>query len=137
MKKIACSLVTALLMGLSVNTFAQKSMAIFNTATAQKIVDEKTVVVTFDLDNITDASAKQKFHTSFERAEGVRQVASTAQPGNKAAYTLTMYKRGHNAKLQDALVAAGIEELSVDGKVISSKELVRYVKEYKKANEKK
>ncbi len=127
MKKLICSLVITLIMGLSVNAFAQKAgiatMAYLNVKTSKKVVDEKTAVITFQLNNITDASIMEKYRKSFTKFQRVQQVTATKQAGNMASYSVKMDKEGTLKSLQTMFATARIPSVNVDGKVVATKDL--------------
>lgn len=132
MKKLVYSLVVTFLMGVSVNALAQKSVAFFDPKTTKKSIDEKSSLVTFQLDNIANDAAKQKFHNAFKaNSQIVREVNSTLLAGGKASYTLKMDNQRMVPALQNVLLSAGIESLNVAGQVVATKDLVTYMKERK------
>lgn len=130
MKKLIYSLVIALLMGLSVNTFAQKApiatMAYLNVKTSKKVVDENTAIVTFQLNNITDATIMQKYKNSFAKFQRVKEVNASLQKGNMASYSIKMDKAGTLETLQKMFTTARIESVNVDGTVVPTKDLAKY-----------
>lgn len=130
MKKLIYSLVITLLMGLSVNAFAQNpktaTIAYLNAKTAKKVVDDKTAIITFKLNNISDATTMQKYKTAFSKYQRVQDVSATMQTGNMASYSVKMDKIGSGSALQGMLKAIGVESVNIDGKVIATKELANY-----------
>ncbi|MCW3072329.1 MAG: hypothetical protein JWO44_2219 [Bacteroidetes bacterium] len=131
MKKLSCSLMIALLMGLSVHTFAQKSTAFLNSETSKQVADEKTVVVTFRLDNITDNATRLRFETALKNGEGVQEVHSTEPQGNVSVYTMKMDKQRAIERLEKIFQQAGIETVNVDGTAMPTSELVSYKRSQK------
>ena len=134
MKKLAYSLVITFLMGLSVNAFAQKAtppatMAYLNTKTSKKPVDEKTAIVTFQLNNITDASIMDKYKKFFTKYQRVQSVTATMEKGNMATYAIKMDKAGTLGALQGLFTSAHIESVNIDGQVLATKELAKYKKD--------
>lgn len=116
----------ALVMGLSVNTFAQKSTAFLNSESSKRVVDAKTVVITFRLDNITDDQTRLKFENALKSGEGVQEVHSTAPQGNVALYTLTIEKVRAVERLEKIFLGAGIETVNVDNKTMPTRDLAQY-----------
>lgn len=132
--KFAYSIVTAVLMFFSVSTFAQKSVASISTSTASKMIDEKTAVVTFQVSNIANDAAKQKMADTFKACQPVMSVNAALQ-GTTATYNVTMPKQGRAHTIQDMLVKAGVETITVDGKTVESKNFVQYSQDSKKARQ--
>ncbi len=136
MKKLVYSLVITFLMGLSVNAFAQKTaiatMAYLNVKTSKKVVDEKTAIVTFQLNNISDANIMDKYKNSFAKYQRVQSVTTTMGKGNMATYAIKMDKAGTLETLQKMFAAARIESVNVDGKVVATKDLAKEKKSAKK-----
>ena len=127
MKKISYLFALALGMLLSVNTFAQKSVVSYNTATGKQMIDEKTVAITFQLNNVPNETVKQKFESAFKNSNlGVMNVKSTLQSGGNASYTVTMPKQRHLATLQKMFLTSGIETVSIDGTSVETQKLVEY-----------
>ncbi|MCW3103911.1 MAG: hypothetical protein JWO09_2351 [Bacteroidetes bacterium] len=116
----------ALLMGLSANTFAQKSTAFLSAETSKQVVDDKTVVVTFRLDNITDDATRLKFENALKGGEGVLEVHSTAPQGNISIYTIKMDKQRTVERMEKILQQAGIETVNVDGTTMPTAELAKF-----------
>jgi hypothetical protein len=130
MKKLACSLVIALVMGLSVNTFAQKTTAFIVLKTAKQVVDEKTAIVTFRLDNINDEQGRLKFQDLFKSSKGVLEVNSSMKPGNMAEYSLKVEKQGTLDLMAQVLTRAGVESVDIDGTPMPTRESVKYIKDH-------
>jgi|GEM_PF-5119671 len=126
MKKLSCSLMIALLMGLSAHTFAQKSTAFLSAETSKQVVDDKTVMVTFRLDNITDDATRLKFENALKNGEGVQDVHSTQPQGNISVYSIKMEKMRTVERLEKILQQAGIETVNVDGTTMPTSELAKY-----------
>jgi hypothetical protein len=133
MKKIVCSLVLLFCIGLSYGSFAQKSMAILTRASKQT-VNERTAIVTFQLDNITTEQVKQKFTDSFKAMKGVQDVNATMLSDGLASFSMKMPKSDSGMLLQNMFAQAGIESVSVDGKIIAVQNLTEYLKEQKSKN---
>lgn len=129
MKKLICSLVITFLMGLSVNAFAQaKKAGIANTAylsakTSKKVLDAKTAEVTFQLNNITDASIMDKYKKQFEKFQRIQKVTATMGKNGMASYTVKMDKENTIGNLKNMFIKARIENVNVDGKVVPTVEL--------------
>jgi|SRR6218665_443976 len=124
-KNFTYTLVAAIAMLLSVNAFAQKSIATVSTSTASKMIDEKTSVVTFQVSNVANEAAKQKMIAAFKSNQGVIDATGTLQ-GTTATYNVTMPKQGRMRTVQAILVKAGIESVNVDGTTVESAKLVEY-----------
>jgi hypothetical protein len=135
MKKIISSIAVLFLMAFSVNAVAQKSVAFINTKTANQMVDEKTVNVTLELNNINDEKTSQKFLSSFKSAEGVHDVKMTTETGNKAIFAIRMPKAGSLKNVQAMLQKAGVETVNVDGENVAIAQFVEFMKG-KKADKK-
>jgi hypothetical protein len=136
MKKIASSLVIALFM-LSVNAVAQKSMAYLSTKTAKQEVDKQTIIVTFQLDNV-DKLMEQKYADIFKKEQLVKDVTVKAgDAANKAAYAVKMTKGGTMEALQRMFIKAQIDNVTIDGKVVATKDMVTYKAQRQAANKKK
>ena len=136
MKKLVYSLVITFLMGLSVNTIAQNAkqapvatVAYLNLKTAKKIVDEKTAIVTFQLNNISDESIKERYRNSFSKFQRVQEVTATLQKGNMASFSIKMDKTGTLPTLQKMLATARVESVNIDGKLVATKDLAKYKQE--------
>jgi uncharacterized membrane protein YraQ (UPF0718 family) len=136
MKKLACSLVIALVMGLSVNTFAQKTTAFLNTQTSKKVLDERTALVTFQLDNVKDEQTKKQFENSFKAFKGVSEVTATLAPNNMCNYAVKMSKTETAESLQNMLAIAGIETANVDGQKVEVKNLAQHFHSLKRDQQK-
>jgi hypothetical protein len=133
MKKLACSIMIALLMGLSVNTFAQKSVAILNTKTAKQVVDGRTAIITFQLTNVTDEISMNKFKDSFKASQGVQEVKASSEAGNIVTYSVKMTKQGAAQTLQAMFSSTGIESILIDGTSVDVRKLATHLKEKKAA----
>ena len=120
-------------MGLSVNAFAQKApvatIAYLNVKTCKKVVDDKTAIVTFQLNNISDESTKDKYKNQFAKYQRVQSVTATLQKGSMASYSIKMDKAGTLETLQKMLTIARVETVNVDGKVVATKDLSKMKKE--------
>ena len=128
MKKLVYSLVITLLMGLSVNAFAQKSvsnMAYLNAKTSKKVVDEKTAMVSFQLNNIADQATADKYKKLFSSQQRIMSVTTSLQKGNMATYTIKTDKTGTMETLQRLFMKAHVESVNVDGKVVATKDLAK------------
>jgi spermidine/putrescine-binding protein len=130
MKKIA-SLLVVFLMVLSVSGFAQKTHAYLDTKTARKEVDKQTVLVTFQLDNVSNDAAKQKFADAFKKEQGIKEVNATLAAG-KATYTVKMIAGGTMETLQRMFTKAGIDGVNIDGHEMPTKDMVAYKNSKKK-----
>lgn len=133
MKKITLSLVFAFTMLLSVNAFAQKSVATINTSTGSKMVDEKTTIVTFDVSNVASEVAKKKIADAFKSCQSVFDASGTLH-GTTATYSVKMAKTGSVRTMQAMLVKAEIETVNLDGTVVESAKLVEHKQKIKKEN---
>lgn len=118
-------------MGFSLNAIAQKSTAFLLLKSSKQVVDERTAIVTFQLNNVSDEKTKQKFQDSFKTYQGVREVNATLQSGNMASFSLTMPKKGTSQALQNIFKTAGIETVNIDGKNVETYNLVNYINEQK------
>lgn len=128
MKKLVYSLVITLLMGLSVNAFAQKSvsnMAYLNAKTSKKVVDEKTAMVSFQLNNIADQATADKYKKLFSSQQRIMSVTASLQKGNMATFTIKTDKTGTMQTLQRLFTNAHVESVNVDGKVVATKDLAK------------
>jgi hypothetical protein len=126
MKKVLCSLMVALFMGLSVNSFAQKSVAFINMKTSKKAIDETTAVLSFQLNNVNDEQAKEKFAGSFKSFPGVTEVNASLLGNKVASYAVKMPKKGMAEAMQKMFEAAGIETVNIDGEIVATNELAAY-----------
>lgn len=126
MKKLVYSLVITFLMGLSVNAFAQKSvatMAYLNVKTSKKVVDEKTAMVSFQLNNIADQATADKYKKLFSQQQRIMSVTTSLQKGNMATFIIKTDKEGTLETLQSLFTKAHVESVNVDGKVVATKDL--------------
>lgn len=133
MKKLVYSLVVTFLMGVSVNAFAQKAappatMAYLNTKNSKKVVDEKTAIVTFQLNNITSQAIADHYKTSFAKNQRVEVVSAKMEKGNMGTFSLKMDKVGTAATLQKMFTKLLIQSVTVDGEVIPTKDLLKHKK---------
>lgn len=129
MKKLAYSLVITLLMGLSVNAFAQKSistMAYLNAKTAKKVVDDKTAIVSFQLNNIADQATADKYKKLFSAQQRIISVTTSLQKGNMATFAIKTDKAGTIQTLQRLFMKAHVESVNVDGTEVATKDLIKY-----------
>ena len=130
MKKLVCTLVVAFLMGVSLNALAQNAktatVAFLNPKTFKKVVDDKTAIITFQLNNISDAATMQNYKTAFSKYQRVQDVSATMQTGGMASYSVKMDKTGTPNTLQSMFKAVGVEFVNIDGEVIPTKELTKY-----------
>jgi len=129
MKKLVYSLVVTFLMGLSVNAFAQKAappatMAYLNTKTAKKVVDEKTAIVTFQLNNITSQAIVDQYKAAFAKNQQVEVVSTKMEKGNMATFSLKMEKVGTIERLQKMFAKIQVASVTVDGVVVPTKDLL-------------
>lgn len=133
MKKLICSFVITLVMGLSVNAFAQKAgiatMAYLSQKTSKTVVDDKTALVTFKLNNISDATIMNKYKNAFGKFQKVKEVKAVKGTDNMATYTIKMEKEHTLETLQSMFVQARIGEVNIDGKVMPTKELTKMKKD--------
>lgn len=128
MKKLVYSLVITLLMGLSVNAFAQKSvstMAYLNAKTTKKVVDEKTAMVSFQLNNIADQATADKYKKLFSEQQRIMSVTTSLQKGNMASFSIKTDKTGTMETLQRLFTKAHVESVNIDGKVVATKDLAK------------
>ena len=128
MKKLVYSLVITFLMGLSVNAFAQKAvatMAYLNVKTSKKVVDDKTAIVSFQLNNISDEATLAKYKKAFSTQQRIQSVTTSLQKGNMASFSIKMDKTGTLETLQRLFVKAHIASVNVDGKVVATKDLAK------------
>ena len=128
MKKLIYSLVITFLMGLSVNTFAQKAvatMAYLNVKTSKKVVDDKTAIVSFQLNNISDEATLAKYKKAFSTQQRIQSVTSSLQKGGMASFSIKMDKTGTLETLQRLFVKAHVASVNVDGKVVATKDLAK------------
>ncbi len=126
MKKLIYSLVITFLMGLSVNTFAQKAvatMAYLNVKTSKKVVDDKTAIVSFQLNNISDEATLAKYKKAFSSQQRIQSVTTSLQKGNMASFYIKMDKTATLETLQRLFVKAHVASVNVDGKVAATKDL--------------
>lgn len=126
MKKLVYTLVITFLMGLSVNAIAQKAiatMAYLNVKTSKKVVDDKTAIVTFQLNNISDEATLAKYKKAFSTQQRIQSVTTSLQKGNMASFSIKMDKTGTLETLQRLFVKAHIASVNVDGKVVATKDL--------------
>ena len=126
MKKLIYSLVITFLMGLSVNTFAQKAvatMAYLNVKTSKKVVDDKTAIVSFQLNNISDEATLAKYKKAFSSQQRIQSVTTSLQKGNMASFSIKMDKTATLETLQRLFVKAHVASVNVDGKVVATKDL--------------
>ena len=126
MKKLIYSLVITFLMGLSVNTFAQKAvatMAYLNVKTSKKVVDDKTAIVSFQLNNISDEATLAKYKKAFSSQQRIQSVTTSLQKGNMASFYIKMDKTATLETLQRLFVKAHVASVNVDGKVVATKDL--------------
>ena len=136
MKKLIYSLVITFLMGLSVNAFAQKSIATvayLNVKTSKKVVDDKTAIVSFQLNNISDDATAQKYKKVFSAQQRIQSVTTSLQKGNMATFTIKMDKVGTIETLQRLFMKAHVASVNIDGEVVATKDLVKYKADKKKA----
>lgn len=131
-KNFTYTLVAAIAMFLSVNAFAQKSVAYFNSQTAKQKVNEKTVAYTFQVDNVSNDQQKQAFLTKFKSNQAVIEVKAGVVAGNKQTYTISLAKAQNKEVLQRLLIGAGIEQVNIDGKVMESSKVIEYLQQEKK-----
>lgn len=131
-KNFTYTLVAAIALFISANAFAQKSVAYFNSQTAKKKVDDKTIEYTFQLDNISSEQQKQAMFTKFKSSQAVIDVKVGAATGNKQSYTISLAKPQNKEVLQRLLISAGIEQVNIDGKVIETSKFVQYIQQEKK-----
>ena len=115
-------------MGLSVNAFAQKSvstMAYLNAKTSKKVVDEKTAMVSFQLNNIADQATADKYKKLFSSQQRIISVTTSLQKGNMATFSIKTDKTGTLQTLQNLFMKAHVESVNVDGKVVATKDLAK------------
>lgn len=126
MKKLVYTLVITFLMGLSVNAIAQKAvatMAYLNAKTSKKVVDDKTAIVSFQLNNISDEATLAKYKKAFSSQQRIQSVTTSLQKGNMASFSIKMDKTGTLETLQRLFVKAHVASVNVDGKVVATKDL--------------
>ena len=124
--KFFSSFVAIMFVFVSANAIAQNSMANFSRSNIKAVVGEN-VAFTFVLDNIKDEATKNAFLSKFKSAKPSAATASTITAG-KVTYVVT-FPKGKGAKMmQDMLIAAGIENSSVDGKVMPTAQVLEYCK---------
>lgn len=129
MKKLVYSLVITFLMGLSVNAFAQKAippatMAYLNTKTSKKVVDEKTAIVTFQLNNISSQAIVDQYKAAFAKNQKVEVVTAKMEKGNMGTFSLKMEKVGTIERLQKIFAKVQVASVTVDGVVVPTKDLL-------------
>ena len=126
MKKLIYSLVITFLMGLSVNTFAQKAvatMAYLNVKTSKKVVVDKTAIVSFQLNNISDEATLAKYKKAFSSQQRIQSVTTSLKKGGMASFSIKMDKTGTLETLQRLFAKAHVASVNVDGKVVATKDL--------------
>lgn len=135
MKKLAYTLVITFLMGLSVNAFAQKAppatMAYLNVKTSKKVVDGKTAILSFELNNISDEATMKQYKDAFSKQQRIQSVTTILQKNNRASFSIKMDKANSLETLQKLLMKVRVESVNVDGKVVATKDLVKYRDESK------
>lgn len=128
MKKLVYTLVITFLIGLSVNAIALNAvatMAYLNVKTSKKVVDDKTAIVSFQLNNISDEATLAKYKKAFSSQQRIRSGTTSLQKGNMASFSIKMDKTGTLEILQRLFVKAHVASVNVDGKVLATKDLAK------------
>lgn len=128
MKKLVYTLVITFLIGLSVNAIALNAvatMAYLNVKTSKKVVDDKTAIVSFQLNNISDEATLAKYKKAFSSQQRIQSGTTSLQKGNMASFSIKMDKTGTLEILQRLFVKAHVASVNVDGKVVATKDLAK------------
>lgn len=128
MKKLVYTLVITFLIGLSVNAIALNAvatMAYLNVKTSKKGVDDKTAIVSFQLNNISDEATLAKYKKAFSSQQRIQSGTTSLQKGNMASFSIKMDKTGTLEILQRLFVKAHVASVNVDGKVVATKDLAK------------
>jgi hypothetical protein len=103
-----------------------------NTSTAKNTVNASVVEITLKATELASASAANTLVGKLKTGNGIQNVKLENMSGQNADIVVTLPKSNHGATLQRALQVAGIETITVDGKLIKTSELVATVKAEKK-----
>ena len=95
--------------------------------------DNVNVKITFDVDKITSDSQAEMIRSKLAANKGVSKViASSVNSANQCTFTITypreQFKPQH---LQDALIAAGLNNLMVDKEAVNATDLVAHFQKKK------
>jgi hypothetical protein len=128
MKKLTCTLVITLLMGLSVHVFAQKQSVIINQKTF-RTNSNTGVKIKFDVDQLTSATQIETLRAKLASFSGVLKVVASPVAGNKATFLMTFPTTFKAKSFQDALLSAGLNDVLVNNiDKVKTTELVDHFK---------
>jgi dTDP-4-amino-4,6-dideoxygalactose transaminase len=113
MKNLKTTLIV-LFISLFVNTIsAQKQSVLINQKTV-RTNSNTDVKIMFDVDQLTSAAAVETLRAKLAGFTGVKKVVATPAAGNKSTFVMTFPTTFKLQNLQDALLAAGLNDVIVN-----------------------